>query len=151
MASDAFLLYRCYVVCMGKKSTVVLPALIYLATCGVSIVCLTVSSTLGAVYSTQDVQIAGTAAFSCSVDECHRLHTCFGTPLDTPSCHLQGSRSAAGSYFSYPAMTPESAALYTVFVIITLVKFTINGPLLDIFFPVSGTFRADSDIWVTGK
>ncbi|KAG9309533.1 hypothetical protein JVU11DRAFT_10507 [Chiua virens] len=128
---------------MGSKPMVALPALIYLATVGASLAWLTVSAAPGAVYSTQTVQIAGIASFSCSVAMNVTASILITIRL---LMHRRAISQAVGSqqgrfYLSYLAMTLESAVLYTVFVIITLIVFTINSPLVNIFFPVLGTIQ----------
>lgn len=60
--------------------------------------------------------------------------------------HRQAITQAIGSpqgtfYLGYMAMTLESAVLYTVFVIIALVVFSLNSPLENVFFPVLGTVQ----------
>ncbi|KAG9309669.1 hypothetical protein JVU11DRAFT_10339 [Chiua virens] len=128
---------------MGNKRMVVFPALIYLATFGASIAWLVVDSVPGTVYSTQHVQVAGTAAFSCSVAMNMTTSVIISTRL---LLYRRTISQAIGAeqgqfYLSYLAMTLESAALYTVFVIITLGMFTTNSPLLNLFFPVLGNVQ----------
>ncbi|KAH0828811.1 hypothetical protein J3R83DRAFT_3259 [Lanmaoa asiatica] len=143
-ASDAFLLYRCYVVCTGNEYALAIPALLYLATVGSSLGWLVVSSTPGAVYSTHAVQVTGIFYWSFSA----AMNVCASGIISIRLwMHRQAITEAIGSpqgtfYLSYMAMTLESALLYTIFAIIALVVFTLNSPLENVFFPVLGTVQA---------
>ncbi|KAG8221413.1 hypothetical protein J3R82DRAFT_1597 [Butyriboletus roseoflavus] len=142
-ASDAFLLYRCHIVWMANKYALALPALLYLATVGSSIAYLVVSATPGAVYSTYSVQVSGISYFSCSA----AMNVCASALISARLLmHRRAITQAIGSpqgtfYLSYMAMTLESAMLYTLFVIIAMVVFTLNSPLENVFFPVLGTIQ----------
>ncbi|KAG6371074.1 hypothetical protein JVT61DRAFT_10612 [Boletus reticuloceps] len=143
-ASDDFLLYRCYVVCMAHKSAVAFPILLYLATLGSSIAWLIVGSTPGAVYSTHAVQVTGICFWTCSA----AMNICASCLISVRFwMYRQAIMRAIGSrqgafYLGYMAMTLESALLYTVTAIIALVVFILNSPLENVFFPVLGTVQA---------
>lgn len=128
---------------MGNKYALIFPVVLYLATVGSSLAWLVYSSTPGAVYSTQSVQVTGIWYWSCSA----AMNVCASCLISARLwMHRQAISQAVGSqlggfYLGYMAMTLESALLYTVFVIIALVVFTQNSPLENVFFPVLGTVQ----------
>ncbi|KAG9311514.1 hypothetical protein JVU11DRAFT_7717 [Chiua virens] len=146
LASDGFILYRCYVVCSSNKSVVALPTLTYVATVGASIAWLVVDSIPRAVYNGQGVQVAGTAALSCSV----AMNITTSVVVSARLLFYRRTISqAVGSqqgqfYLSYMAMMLESTMLYTVFSTTALIFFAINSPLFNVFFPVLGIVQAIS-------
>ncbi|KAF8552261.1 hypothetical protein OG21DRAFT_1511703 [Imleria badia] len=143
-ASDGFLLYRCYVVCMANMYVLAVPIALYLVTLGASIAWLVVSSSPGAVYSTHAVQVTGICYWSCSA----AMNICASCFISARFwMHRRAIMRAIGSnqgsfYLGYMAMTLESALLYTVFVVVALVVFVYNSPLENVFFPVLGTVQA---------
>lgn len=128
---------------MGNKAALAFPVVLYLATLGSSLAWLVVSSSPGAVYVTHAVQVTGISYWSCSA----AMNICASSLIAVRLwMHRQAISQAVGSqlgrfYLGYMAMTLESAALYTVFVIAALVVFTANSPLENVFFPVLGTVQ----------
>lgn len=128
---------------MANKYALAFPALLYLATVGSSLAWLIVSSTPGAVYTTHAVQLTGICywSFSAAMNICASFIISVRLLMQRRAI-IQALGSSQGTfYLSYMSMTLESAMLYTAFVIIALVVFTLNSPLENVFFPVLGTIQ----------
>ena len=131
---------------MANMYTLSVPILLYVVTLGSSLAWLVVSSNPGAVYSTRAVQVTGLCYWTCSA----AMNMCASSLISARFwMHRRAIMRAIGSkqgtfYLGYMAMTLESAALYTVFVIIALVVFVLNSPLENVFFPVLGTVQVRS-------
>jgi hypothetical protein len=129
---------------MANAYALVVPILLYLITVGASLAYLVVSSTPGAVYSTHAVQVTGICYWSCSA----AMNICASCLISVRFwMHRQAIMRAVGYrqggfYLGYMTMTLESALLYTVFVVVALVVFVLNSPLVNVFFPVLGTIQA---------
>ncbi|KAG6371088.1 hypothetical protein JVT61DRAFT_10628 [Boletus reticuloceps] len=150
-ASDGFLLHRCYVACVrlpqvycgekpGNKYALAYPLLFYLGTLGSSVAWLVVSSTPGAVYSTQTVQVANLRywSFSTAMTICASCLICAQFWKYQREI-MQGIKYKHRTVLHvYLEMTLESALLYTVFLLVTLVLTVMESPLKNVFCPVLG-------------
>ncbi|KAN0082370.1 hypothetical protein V8E55_008165 [Tylopilus felleus] len=132
--SDAFLVYRCYVVMMGNKHVVAFPVLLYLAVVGASIAYLKFTLDPSATYSTAAVRTSALSYWSFSV----ALNV-------VASCIIaifSASPQQGSFYLAYMAMTLESALLYTAFGIAGLVVLALNSaPLESVFFTILGPIQ----------
>ncbi|KAF8436536.1 hypothetical protein L210DRAFT_982394 [Boletus edulis BED1] len=150
-ASDGFLLHRCYVACVrlpqvycgekpGNKYALAYPTVFYLGTLGSSVAWLVVSSTPGAVYSTHTVQVANLCywSFSTAMTICASCLICAQFWKYQREI-MQGIKYKHRTVLRvYLEMTLESALLYTVFLLVTLVLTVLESPLKNVFCPVLG-------------
>ncbi|EGO04206.1 hypothetical protein SERLA73DRAFT_100436 [Serpula lacrymans var. lacrymans S7.3] len=141
--TDAFLLYRCYVIWTGWHYVVTLPILFYLGSIGSSIAFLWSSAHPGSVYSTHAVQEFVIPYWSLSVAVNVTASCLIAIRLLRHKKMLAEAISVEHGtpYINIIAMTVESAALYAVFAIIALVLFVLNSPLTNVFLPMLGNIQ----------
>ncbi|KAH7914554.1 hypothetical protein BJ138DRAFT_1143693 [Hygrophoropsis aurantiaca] len=141
--ADAFILYRCHVIWRGNKYAVAGPAILYLASIGVSIAFLWASAHPGSVYTTASVLAFAVPYWTCSValnilaSLLIAIRLLVYRRLLVQSIGPQHGKP----YTTYIAMTVESAALYSVFGIIVLVTFALNNQLENAFLPILGIIQ----------
>ncbi|KAJ8514883.1 hypothetical protein ONZ45_g7629 [Pleurotus djamor] len=146
--TDAFLLYRCYVVWMGPLQipVMILPVLIYTASVATSVALLVFSSHPGASYSSDLVQAFGASNWSLSLALNIILTLLISGRLLWHRARIQkviGHRHGQ-VYTTIMAISIESAALYAAFEIIVLAVFLTNNPTENVFFPVAGNIQVCS-------
>ncbi|KAH7922971.1 hypothetical protein BV22DRAFT_1016233 [Leucogyrophana mollusca] len=141
--ADLFILYRCYIIWTGNRMVVVWPFLLYIATIGTSVVLLWESCHPQSFQNSSVVLSLIIPYWACSVAQNvvsslliaarllhyrRRLHKALGSHTGHP-------------YLTMIAMTVESAALYTLFGIITLVLYSLGNTTESIFVPILGMMQ----------
>ncbi|KAL5523282.1 hypothetical protein ACEPAF_1549 [Sanghuangporus sanghuang] len=143
--TDAYLLYRCFIVWSGDFQIVILfvPILVYLGSVATSITLLIFTANPGASYSSHLVQVFGTANWSLSLALNAIVTILIATRL---LWYRSRVRKALGNghgqvYMSILAISIESAALYAAFELIVLVTFLTNSATENTFFPMTGNIQ----------
>ncbi|KAH7884153.1 hypothetical protein F5I97DRAFT_1898918 [Phlebopus sp. FC_14] len=138
--ADAFILYRCYVIWMGNKFAIALPALLYLASIGTSIAYLWAAGRPQTLGNSQTVEAFTIPYWTCSV----ALTVVSSLLIVARLLQLRRSLIAAlgehrgAPYLTMVSMTVESATLYSIFGVIALGLFTANNEIQNIFIPMLG-------------